>query len=115
MKTKKKAPEFEIERVLNMCTSHITRKDSELLTAAAEAKRNDNMTDDLLVYDYPEGFFIYCSAEEEYADNDARTAAFRGYSVDLINLLRLTHKLGCKFLNLDRDGPRHDELPQHDW
>lgn len=96
-------------------TGHITKKDEELLTSDAEAKRDDHVKQELLVYNYPEGFFVYCASDDDSFAEDAESALAFGYSQDLINLMRIAKENNCKFLHLDADGPLHTTLPHHEW
>jgi len=101
---------LEFSAILIVSTSHITAGDiKRLKTDVAVAWPIPR----LLVYEYDEGFFVYCWHEcldEIYLPH----AKKRGYSQAMLSLLRLASKTGCKFLCLDADGPVYDEMKTFD-
>lgn len=105
--------EREISTVLTCSTVHVTAADAELLEAAARSAGCE-----LIVHQYEEGFFVHCGVG---GDDDVTSGALSqgarlaGWSEDFCGLLRLAVASGCKWLNLDRDGPAYADLPRHEW
>lgn len=95
-----------IDKIFDASTGHITKKDSELLLNNKKYGLYP-----LIVYTYPEGFFVYALLDSE---NLIATRNF-GFSRELINLIKIAKKNKCKFLCLDADGTTYKELPIFDW
>lgn len=106
---------YEYETCLVASTAHVTPQDAELLEADAEAKVVDGVMDVLLVYQYPEGFFLWCPRDLDCFQEETAGAAAAGYSPALVNLMRLARYKKCKWLHLDRDGPTYHGYPVFDW
>jgi len=113
-KPKGKAGQWEIEHNIVLSTGHITLKDRDLLHEDA-GPWESRPKPGLIVYEYEEGFFLHCSPDQGFFEDELRVAQHRGYSADLIALMRLAKAQNCKFVHLDADGPVHPNLPQHDW
>ena len=107
-----------ITKVFDVSTSHISKRDDEIILATAHAKEEGifaNPPTDLIVYEYEEGCFIFAAIEDEEAENFYTTLEGQGLSHEFIALLRLTKQFGCKYLQLDRDGETYDNLPTFKW
>jgi len=94
-----------IFKCLDVSTAHITEKDNELL-------RKEDLA--LSVYDYEYGYFLY-SGDGATSEADFARMEDAGFSKELLNLVRIAHEKGCKFLCLDCDGPVYNDIPQFDW
>jgi hypothetical protein len=72
--------------------------------------------DDLTVYEFREGFFVYAAPSDKDMRADIlQKAKRRGYSAAFIQLLTIAQENDCKFVALDRDGPTYKELPTFNW
>ena len=107
-----------IVKVFEACTSHITEKDNKLL-------RKEDLAE-LSVYNITGGgthfgYLVYTGLEDNTSINEgikksAKDALIRaGFSENLVNLLKIAKKNGCKFLQLDCDGTEYDNLQTFDW
>lgn len=115
--------EREIEKMLVVSTSHITRADNDQLTKDGFAstdypikisKRAKFLNPSLIVtqlYEY--GFIIFVGDGDEpmlweYEFDDK-------YSLALKNLLIMARELGCRYLKVDRDGKEYEDLEKFEW
>lgn len=104
---------LEFEKNVVFSTAHISLEDSKKLSAWAR-KIRDFQGDEFLVYEYPEGFFVYIPPLSSFADA-LDDAEHHGMSPGFIKLFILAKDNECKFLHLDGDGPQHEELENYDW
>jgi len=95
-----------IVKVMDCSTVHISRAD------AARLDDDVNMPNaqPLIVYDYDEGYFVYVGER-----SDDKQILEAGYSKDLVGLLHRARKAGCKYLQLDCDGPKYKGLKKYVW
>jgi hypothetical protein len=85
--------------------THHGERDNELLQKEDIA---------LSVYDYEYGYFVY-SGDGSISEVGFSRMEEAGFSKELLNLVRIAHEKGCKFLCLDCDGPTYNDLAQFDW
>jgi hypothetical protein len=98
----------QIEYYYDASTGHVSKHDTELL--------DQNVIDPagvLVVYKYPEGYWIYTGQDT----SDARKDGMRdyGYTEELIQLFYMAGRFKCNFLRLDADGMHYDDLPVFNW
>lgn len=97
--------EFEIHKVLVLGSGHVEEKTMDMLEELAKA---EPISSHLIDYDY--GAMIGVSTDRDYwpkrLDEDYP---------ELHALYALAHSLGCSWLNLDCDGPVHENLPTFEW
>ena len=107
-----------ITKNFDVSTTHISERDDEIILATARSYKKGlfvNPPTDLIVYDYVEGFFVFAAIEDDEAENFYTTLEGQGLSHEFIALLRQAKSLGCKYLQLDRDGETYDNLPTFKW
>lgn len=95
--------ELEIARVWRVSTGHITEDDSRVLSQIA---------DDLVVYEYVEGFMLVVPAEDEL---DTDELIKRGLSPAVGHILSVATGHAVEYVMIDRDAPVYDFLPQYHW
>jgi hypothetical protein len=117
---------LNLYKVLDISTKHITHPDALKLRTDAWENRDTNEPDPFvnvrvpgpIVYGYKHGYFVYCFDDpdnpEILTDTIDRLLG-RCYGEDLINIVKFAARQGCKFVNVDQDGPVYEEFPQHDW
>jgi len=98
---------YEINSELVLSTEHISRRDNELLNdACIELPRDD--------YEYGWRIWAMSSSREQWPEDRARLLG-HGFSESFLILLDLARRLDCKWLTLDMDGNRHENLKQFEW
>lgn len=93
-----------IFQVLDISTGHMTKEDSERLTAAV-------IKGDVPVYELSEyGWLIYVGELEE------NWPAEDGWSTEFRQVLREAQtEHSCDYVRFDRDGREYDEFRRFDW
>jgi hypothetical protein len=110
MKKKTRAKECTLAKTpylvkcLDISTGHISEDDSRFLKQAEK-----NPFQPLIVYHYEEGCFVYIPK-----DNFEELATF-GYSDQFVRILIRGKKLGCKYVQFDRDGTTYADLTTFSW
>lgn len=94
-----------IDKILDMSTGHITKKDDDLLG-------NKDFENPLSLYRFDYGYFVFCMGAES---GWAGVLLNYGYSQALVDILALGKSLDCKFVKLDCDGMEYKELPTFEW
>lgn len=95
----------EIQQVLVMSTSHITKDNSEWLHTMASGNETRSS---LLIAEYDYGFFIGVPEDKEYRDD-------RDIPYVVRQLMHYAYGVGVTLLRLDTDGPVVTGLPTFDW
>ena len=95
--------DFELKRMACVSTAHITREDVELLEEWAKDGAKDSP---VLVAEYQYGFFLYVWEDDETDEK---------FSESMLAILENCRKMRCWYLQLDADGPKYEELKEHDW
>jgi hypothetical protein len=94
--------------VLDISTGHISMNDSRLIQ-----NYKDVDSCPLIVYEYPEGYFVYIPSdnlkEELIAFEDW------GMSKEFCKIIKLASKRGCKYVQFDADGIVYEDLKQFNW
>lgn len=95
----------ETYKVVALCTAHLTWKDNELLTIAAEDP------DEAMVMSREYGFFIKLYTDKESVKDNYR----HGHSEAIKNIIAwaLTH--GIEMIEFDRDAGCVDGFPTFEW
>jgi hypothetical protein len=97
--------QIDTYKVMDCSTGHVTNEDiNDLL------ERDDCP---VCSYSYDAGVFVYISSSD-HAGQLAEMRAF-GFSEAFINLIKIAKENDCKFLNLDCDARRYDDLETFDW
>ena len=99
---------YEVNKELVLSVAHISVHDGGLL------RRGLGL---LTVLPYAYGWRILLfnwdlDAEREQHHRELRSA---GYSASLVGLMELARSLECKWLVLDQDASKHEELKQFEW
>lgn len=97
-----------LKTVVDCSTCHITKAECELLEAAA-SHSNDFP---LVVYEYPEGFFIHAQGLDEGMEEELLR---KGCTSQLIQIIKDAKRLDAAYLQLDADGMTYDHLIQYSW
>jgi hypothetical protein len=111
----------EIEKNWCVSTTHISQQDADILGDCAAYELTPGgptfkQAGGPIVYDYPEGFFVYVPRDQDHFNELIVKSRQVGLSESFVQLLRAARRLvGVKFIHLDRDGPRCDELEKHEW
>ena len=96
-------------KVLDCSTGHGTKEDMDILSAQAKILPTPEMQD-IIVYEYPEGFWWYVSKD------DTRASLKKlGLSAGLRQVFMAARKAGCKYINLNCDGVEYDQFTHYDW
>jgi hypothetical protein len=101
------------ETVLELSTSHITAEDNEILKEFINVPPEKHPQ---VVMAYEPGFMV--SAWHNFKDNPENLEAELlklGHSPAYINILKIAHSNGCKWVNLDADASKLSFLPTYDW
>ena len=102
--------DFEINKKLVLSTGHIQATTSKILDM-----EDDPQTEalaEILIWERSEfGYRIYVPLD----DGPAYHMTVAALCPELAALMLLTHAQGCKWLVLDADGPKHEQLPAFDW
>jgi hypothetical protein len=106
-----KNPTIHITKNLDVSTAHITKDDADLLTS--QVYKGNFEVEDVIVYPYQEGFFVYVPREDTRTFN--RRARKAGFSESFLKVINLARKNGCKYAQLDCDGPLYKGLKRHEW
>lgn len=93
----------QLNTVCDVGTGHVLQADMEALV------NRDPAACGVIAYLYEEGAFIYLN-KEFLVGLDASD-----YSQAFKDLYRWALSLGCKWLQLDRDGPEYDDIPSFEW
>lgn len=100
-----------ITRNFDVSTSHITAQDNVLLKKSVEDPESP-----LVIYEYKEGYFIYVPTDNnEFDETEGSCIQEHGFSEALVNLLRESARLGCKYLQLDCDAVEYENFPTFEW
>ena len=100
---------------VNISTSHITLRDSELLTDIVDEV---DPGFPLIVNNTPYGWLVYCYIlAEEGTDKKKfrKDLVEMGFSNEFVSLLELSAEQGAKWVDIDQDGTEYDDLPSFDW
>lgn len=100
----------EIFKVFDASTGHITKKDDELLKGF-----DDDPMHPCIIYSYAEGYFIFVFYDKDSLSEKKEELKEFGFSQEFVNLFEIASKAGCKFLNLDCDGPAYSDIPTFTW
>jgi len=97
-----------VHRYVDMSTAHITPEDMDIL----ETQENLGV----VVYNYPEGVFVYVPPEEDLPTT-LGAAQERGLSDSFCKALTYASQQGAYLLRLDADGDMIEDpqLDFHDW
>ena len=87
---------YEISKVLTLATSHITLETNDWLSDEHECS--------LPCYPTEYGFFVFVPGYESHT-----------IPSDLRSICELATKLGCDWVQLDRDANTIDELQKYNW
>lgn len=99
-----------IMHYIDLSTVHITRNDTKLLS------ERDFDYLELIVYKYPEGFFIFIGYEDDTLPYITEKFKEKGFSDDFLTLFSNAVKSHtATFLRLDCDGIVNENIPMHDW
>jgi hypothetical protein len=90
-------------------TGHITAHDNRLLKKAVKDPQAP-----IIVYTYREGYFVYVPTSKDQVAEIPSIKAY-GFSDALVNLLRETARLKCKYLQLDSDAMEYENFPTFEW
>jgi hypothetical protein len=100
-----------ITKNFDVSTSHITAKDNVLLKKSVK-----DIESPLIIYEYEEGYFVYVPTEgKEFDEAEGSRIQEHGFSEALVNLLRESARLECKYLQLDADAMEYENLPIFEW
>lgn len=105
--------DLEIDTVFQVSTCHMTPKDNEILKANTDV---GPAVHPQIIMEYEHGFMV--SSFHNFKDNPEnleQTLLKLGHSPSYINLLRVAHEAGAKWMNLDCDAADYDFLPNHEW
>jgi hypothetical protein len=94
---------YEVNKELVLSTGHISEKTGFDLERSGARHSNIN----LVVNPFEYGYRVLTT-------NDS-IDDLEGCPLDLIELVKLSNSLGCKWLVLDQDGPVMDNLQKFDW
>jgi hypothetical protein len=92
---------FRFFSVFDCSTGHMSKQDDDKLK---------DKECPLAVYDYEFGCFLYVAC-----DDVVEAAIHAGFSSAFVDLIRIARKAGCKFICLDGDGTRYEDLPYFEW
>jgi hypothetical protein len=113
---------LEFEKVLVVCTSHVTKEDMEHLEQLSYFFQWSNEGEGYLeVLDYKTGVLLYVFArlcDDRMTYDEYITSLFPdwgGVGTAVKNLYDLASRHDCSYLRLDRDGPEIEGLPVFDW
>lgn len=93
-----------IDKILDVSTIHITKRDSELL----EADASTGSSHALLVREYEEGFFVY-------VDKHGGEKCREDFSPEFKAIIAEARRRKCKWVCFDCDAMEYDELPKFEW
>lgn len=100
-----------VTKNLEASTAHITKEDAALLDVAASCPG----VPPVVVYKYPEGYFVHVPAGAEDFKDAVLTADGTGFSQNLIDLMGCARQNKCKYVQLDRDGETYPDIPTYEW
>lgn len=108
-------PEPQIERNLVVGTGHIDPDEirflariTDLLITSPYAEEDPVLLRDYLaIHPYTYGWYVY--ADAEIADWMIR----ENTCANLARLMKWAHRVGCRYLVLDHEGPVYDGLPYY--
>lgn len=102
--------EQEVERVMVVSTSHVTKNDMDLLE-----KGETNV----VAYNYEFGSFVVISVDfisANFSTEDMAKAIRKdGFTGAFLFLYTVAKAKGFQMIRLDCDGPVYDDLPKFDW
>ena len=106
-----KNPRFD--KVLDISTTHITKKDEKLLRKDGKGKAIAT----LVVYPYLYGYLVYVEdiSGTKNLLKEAQRIDKEGYSTEIINIFNWARSLKCSYIKLDGDGIEYEDLPTFDW
>lgn len=109
--------EREIFKTLVVSTGHMTIDDKDLLEENINRSESLGNADPVIVYSTGEyGFMVYINLDEnEPPVEEEMDAVGADYSKAFRKLIGIARDLGCRYLNLDCDGPEYDDLEKFDW
>ena len=100
----KPTEQLEISRVWTVSTVHISGDDPRIL----------NQIVDLVVLEYPEGFWLTVP-DEEIDDKFIASLCKAGLSPAVGHILFVASRHAVEFVRIDADGPIYSFLPQFHW
>jgi hypothetical protein len=92
-------------KTMDCSTCHVTKEECNDLLERDECP--------IAAYPFEYGHFVYVSLSD--IDGYCKEALEFGFSESFVNLIRLAHKQGCKYLCLDCDGFVYEDLPKFSW
>lgn len=99
--------------VMEMSTCHITAEDNELLKEYIDVPPEKHPQ---IVMAYENGYMV--STWHNFVDNPEKFEEQLlkiGHSPAYVNLLRVAHDAGAKWLCLDCDASDYNWLPRYEW
>lgn len=121
--------EVEIYTTLTVSTAHIPYRDNLMLQKAGTPDHPAEKTDPyyigsiahepvfavepLVVISTTYGYLVYCSNIED--EGQVQAIVDYGYTTALTDLLQLGFAKGCRYVNLDCDGPTYESIQQFSW
>lgn len=110
----KRALSLKIYNYLDISSGHISKSDAESLDV--DAVRTRNAEPNLIVFKYPEGWFVNVpQGEPDSMGIEDEEALAEDYSPEMLDLLRMAIYNDCCFVRIDADGNVYDNLPRFEW
>ena len=97
-----------INKVLDISTGHLTKKDNELLTEAGKGETGNP----IVAYIYEYGYFVFVPEEDDGLNQHAETY---GYSKTFTKIMTRARELKCKYIQFDGIGIEYEDLEVFDW
>jgi hypothetical protein len=98
-------------KYLDLSTSHLEENDCYLLDECSDLKTINYIP--LIVYKYPEGYFVYCGDSFELNDKDLLYEY--GFSKQFQEIFKQSCNSIATFIRFDCDGFVHPSLQTFEW
>ena len=107
---------FHDVRMCEASMSHISYKDSVLLSNAADREAKQIFPDSVVVSEHAFGYFVYLDDELLTDGNGYKLDLIHdGYSTEFVKLLLDAKSAGFHWLKLDADCPQYDDRKIFEW
>jgi hypothetical protein len=94
-----------IQQVLDLCTAHITLKDTKLL---------EDEEGPIVSYQYTYGYFIAVCEKQELESTTESLVSF-GFSKQFIKIFQDASEKEVALIRFDSEGALYEDLEEFDW
>jgi hypothetical protein len=100
-----------LSKNLEVSTAHISQQDAKLLDEASDCPG----APPVVVYKYPEGYFLYVPEATEDFKDIILIAHRAGFSKNVLDLMANARQNKCKYVHIDRDSEVYPDIPTYEW